>query len=277
MSTPKANPERQSDPEALYQNAADKLGSLANPYEEAMAREPWPEWQSKMAKRMARTFSPHLKAEDLKDQRHKFDGYVAASEFALTKCQEGLNFSAIPEAEFLAAIRKQHNGKGILELVAEAELFEQMKQSREHALNVELPQLYETISAAARLPLKEAAEFFEAFGDGLKRQMGLHSVQRLGDSPTVQICLFTISCRPLIEDTVFQTITELIDFYFYLRDKEGEKISQNALAQRIAFARQFRRICTEDGLKLAGRGKPRKALATPPPIERPKRPRSRKL
>jgi len=241
-----------------------------------MAKEPWPEWQTKMAKRMARTFSPHLQAEDLKERRHKFDGYVAASEFVLAKWQERLDFTAFPKAEFLSAIRKQYEGKGVLEIISEAELFEQIKQSQEHTLNVELPQLYATISAAARLPIKEATEFFYAFGDGLSRQVGLNSVKRLGDSPSVQICVFAISCRPLFEERIFGTISDLIGFYNFLYDKKGETISQNALAQREAFARQFRRICTEDGLKLAGRGKPCKAAATPSPIERLKRPRSRK-
>lgn len=242
----------------MSQANPDPEGQIEPDFFEAITKEPWPEWLLKLAERMAKTYAPELKGDDLKNRPWVFEGYAMAAQFTLSKAAEALDFSAFPDSEYLKEIEKRYQGQGILELSSPAQMLAELRQNRERTVNVELPQLYEQISTAARQPHKEALEFFQAFGDGLKRQMALNSLKRLRDSNTVQICMFVISCRLLIEEGFFKTISNLIAFYFYLRTKEGEQFSENDKKRLDAFVSQFRRICSVAKLKLSGKGRPRK-------------------
>jgi len=269
-------PEQRNEAETRFLEATEKVDTAFDAFTDSMTREPWPEWQTKLALRMARIYVPTLKLDDLRNKPQVFFGYAIAAQFEMAKVSEMLNLSAFPESEFLDAAKKMIEGKGVAQEITESELFEWVKEMREQTVNVLLPMLSDTIAAAVSMPFKNSVEFFVSFGDGLNRHVGWNALKRLGDSSTVKICIFIISHRPEIEAGKFKTVSELIKYYYFQHDKEGEKISQNTFAQREAFAGQFRQICKEDGVKLAGRGRPRKA-ATSPPIERPKRSRSRKL
>ena len=244
---------------------------------EAILKEPWPDWLTRILRRMARTYAPQLDADDLKNRPWIFEGYAMAGQFLLAKVLKGVNLSAFPESEYLEAIKKTYHGTGVLEVWTPSEILVTAQSNTNQTLHT-LPQIYDTIAEAARQPVKEATQFFEAFGDGLKRQMALNSVKRLRDSNTVKICMFLMGLRPAIEAGKFRTVSELIDVYYYLLDGNEKRCEEeNKSAVRKSFELQFQKICTEDGLKLAGRGRPRKTAETPEPIKRPKRPRSRKL
>ena len=272
MSPETPTPEQRNEAETRFFETTEKVDAAFDEFTEAMTREPWPEWQTKLALRMARIYVPNLKLDDLRNKPQVFFGYATAAQFEMAKIGEVLNLSAFPESEYLDGIKKMIEGKGVAQEITESELFGFVKEMREQVVNVLLPMLSDTITAAVSMPFKESIDFFVAFGDGLNRHVGWNALKRLGDTSTVKICMFIISQRPEIEAGKFKTVSELIRYYFHLCSKEGEEISQNALAQREAFTGQFRQICKEDGVKLARRGRPRKT-ATPSPSERPKRSR----
>ena len=247
---------REAKAEKCFHKAAERLGFSDSLDLSEMLEEPCPEWQLKLALRMARSFSPELRADDLKTRPQLFNGYYAASLFLFGKFSEQIDFSAFSKKELHQAVSAMFEGQGLLEVLSPTELLAQAQQGQQAAIS-ELPRVKALVNAALKLPLLGAMDFFIAFGDGLRRQTGWNAIRSLRTSNTVQICLFVISSRPLIEAGVFRNISELIDAYYFLREKQGEKVNGNALASKEAFSQQFRRICSAAGLKISRRGRPR--------------------
>ena len=243
------------DLEAFFERVAAKVDSEA---EEILdfTREPWPDWQTKLIGIMARSYAPELTAQDWKERPWCFEGYGLAGMFFILKWAESLKSHSFSDADMLTGIEKMHEGQGILEIVPPEGLLAFAKESLSQT-SEDLEPFYAKIAEAARQPIKDAVDFFEAFGDGLKRRTGFNAIKRLQDNNTVKICLFVMSMRALIEAGVFLTVSELIGYYHFQLDRKGETFSVSQENSRAAFDKQFRRICSKAGLKLAGRGRPR--------------------
>ena len=220
-----------------FLDAANKLGASEGMFAKLDA-EPWPEYFTNVALRMARVVAPDLKKEDLKERPEHFHGICAALFVPLIHEAREVNLTEFPDDPLLNTI----------------------KHSLEYLQTEEFAQYRELLAAASNLPAEQTAAFFGAFGDGLKRDISVKGVERFGDNNTAFICLFLLIMRPLIEGKKVKTVTELFKLFMQLREavpSEKEFFAKNPSVRKSLEA-QFRKICSEDKVKLRGKGRPRK-------------------
>lgn len=225
------------DEREKFLEAADKFGALDGVFA-AHSAEPWPEWFTNVAFRMARIIAPGLKKEDVKERPEYFEGQAAALLSPLIKAAQGINLDELPDHPVLNIVKQ-----GLLSVRTQG-----------------LADYQEVLSAASQLPAEESASFFGAYGDGLKKDASGYGLERFGDSNTAVICLFLLFMRPLIDGRKVRTVTELFDLFMQVHEivpSEKEYFAKNPLVRKSLEA-QFRKICSQDKVKLAGKGRPRK-------------------
>ena len=69
--------------------------------------------------------------------------------------------------------------------------------------------------------------------------------------------------RPHIEARKFRSVSELVSLFIRIEELDSERkrfLKENDAARR-SLEGQFRDICSEDGLKLRTKGRPRKILS----------------
>ncbi len=204
--------------------------------------EPIPEWLNNVALRFTRTCCPSLKLEDVKTNPARFHGLCAGIFFSLGKMAEETEIPDLPDNPLAGEIRKQ---------------FDLMKQS-------EMPAIREAVSEAHTLPHDVACEFFASFAKGASGEAVCYSLERMGDNHTVQICLFLMSVRPWIDAKKVRNIAELLTCYRKILRACGDKFFDENPRAWANFSAQFRNICSEDGLRIANRGRPRKNTSDKP-------------
>lgn len=112
-------------------------------------------------------------------------------------------------------------------------------------------------NAAADLPVEHSASVFKSLGDGLKKNVFDDLLERTSSSTTVLICFFVMAHRVPIEKRVFKNVTQLAERFLKLRELVGEMPAEKE-AVRASIMAQFRKICSQDGLKISTRGRPPK-------------------
>src|ERR1700693_3220627 len=128
-------------------------------------KEPWPEWLTNVALRLARNFIPTLTASDFKANRERFLGYGLAFVSGVIEEAQKVDTSKFPDKPPYAVLKEE------LEIIQ----------------TVEGPRIAKAVSAAQLLPADLSGEFFEAYADGLKRQIAKFAMERFADNHTVQI------------------------------------------------------------------------------------------
>ncbi len=201
-------------------------------------KEPWPRWFENIVLRFARVFIPTLKRSDSKQNRERFEGYGLAFISQVVERAKDVDTTKFPKGPFFTALKRE------LRKIAASEA---RKTKR-------------ALKAAVELPHQASAEVLAGYTSGLKKQTLDFGMARMGDSQTAQICLFLIFARPFIEAKRVATVTVLFDNFMKIREafpgqKAFFKRQPNA---RRSLERQFRRICTEDGVRLRGPGQPKR-------------------
>jgi hypothetical protein len=200
--------------------------------------EPWPVWFLKVVLRLSRVFAPGLKKSDLTRNRKRFEGLAVAFIGELISEAEKVDLAKFPDGRLVDVLREQ---------------LQSIK-------TVEADCYRAALHAASDLPSDEQQEFFAGYGDGLGQENAAYAMARLGDSQTAQICTFLIFARPAIEKGEFANVTALLNRFMRIKEVfPGQKafFEANPGARR-SWAQHFRKICTLDGLKLAGRGQPKR-------------------
>lgn len=214
--------------------------SGAEAYNQLFAGGKEPAWFFKVAERLQRSYAPELKPELLKINAPSALGSTCATEFTFAGSFLDFETEDLPYERFSLT-----NPDALLIRLR---------------LVDELNTLKQQIVAALDSPFEDAAEFFIAFGEGLKRKAAFESMARAGDSRTVQICLFLIFEGRAIEAGHYSSVSQLA-IEFIKRMKRAGGIADNASVE-AAVTEQFRKICSEDGIRLRGRGRPRKQSST---------------
>lgn len=200
--------------------------------------EPWPEWFRKVVLRLTRVFIPSLKGADFKRNRERFEGY-------------GLAFIAriVEEAGKVDATKLPNDRK-----------FAGLKQEIKAIRTLGARRLQKALQAATALPVDSAREVFGAYADGLKNDTFRFAMNRLSDSQTAQICLVLIFARPWIESKKVPSVTALFETFIKIKEAfPGRKeFFRGHPEARRSLEAQFRNICSQDGVKIRSRGRPRK-------------------
>jgi hypothetical protein len=200
--------------------------------------EPWPEWFQNVVMRMVRVFIPTLKRGDFKNKRERLEGYGLAFMSELAEEVTNIDTSKFPKKPLFAALKRE---------LRSIETEEGKKINR-------------ALHAAVDLPAEQRKDFWSAYSDGRKKRSFHMAMQRLRDNQTAQICLFLMSMRPFIEDKKIPTVSALFENFMQIKQAfPGQKVFflNNPNARR-SLEQHFRKICTEDKVKLAGRGQPRR-------------------
>lgn len=217
--------------------AADQVASDDGP-EDLWTAEPWPGWFQNVVIRLARVFIPTLKREDFKKNRERFEGYGLAFVSDLIEGAKKVDRSQLPAGEVFAMLKEQ------LDLIE----------------NSESKKVERTLRAAASLPRQESLEFLAAYVDGLQKHTGTEAIKRLADNQTAQICLFLMFARPWIDAKKVPTVRVLFDSFMKIKESfpnQKEFFAKNPEARK-SLKQHFSKICTADGVRLAGRGQPRR-------------------
>jgi hypothetical protein len=220
-----------------FTRIADELASGQGLFAAHLA-EPWPQWFKNVVARFTRVFAPDFTLKDFVERPEHVYGHVAAFELILAKAAQEINLDEIPD-------RKE---------------FRPIKRALERFRTDEFAQISKTVAAAHELPAKQMTTFFTAYGDGLRTDTAGYGINRLEDSKTVQICFFLMCMRPWIEAKKVSTVTELFKWYmkFQELDETAKDFFKKNPASLVSLRAQFRKICSEDKVKLRGRGRPRK-------------------
>jgi hypothetical protein len=253
-------PRKRLSAEDKLRCATESFGAEAD---EALA-EPWPDWLLRLATRFVRVFSPEFTLEDFRNRRDHFDGILNGVLFAQFKAAEDLDLSQWPQ-------------NPLLDVAKECLVF---------ARTTELKRMKRSLVLAAELQTAKARDFFSGFGRAVSLEGGQSVADaikdRLEQGQSALICLFLLMNREVIEKRMVPTITELWKCFvifkrlFNPRWCEGQEVLGQKLKKAKAdggdaarvFAsteQQFRNICSEDGIKLGGKGRPRKSYPSSKP------------
>ncbi|MDR3406622.1 MAG: hypothetical protein P4L99_29320 [Chthoniobacter sp.] len=218
-----------------FREVADRLAS-DTPAFEAVFAEPWPDWMVKMAIQFSRISAPEvMKAAKTGDDEKMF-GHIAAAESQMV--------DLLKELKVIEQLKAENDPR-----------WKFMEEQLEIVAGPEAARINETLKAAADLPLQHGGSFFKAYGDGLANGAFEQTLDRVNSSTTAQICMFTMMQRLAIEKKVFKNVTQLAEVFLKLKELTGE-IAAEKLAVRASITAQFRKICSEAGLKLSSRGRP---------------------
>jgi hypothetical protein len=204
--------------------------------------EPWPEWFRKVVLRLTRVFIPSLKVTDFKRNRERFEGYGLAFVARLVERAATVDTTKLPDDPKFAGLKEEI--KTIATVVA--------------------GRVQKALQAATALPVDVGGKVFAAYADGLEKDTFGFAMNRLKDNQTAQICLLLIFARPWIESKKVGSVTALFETFMKIKEAfPGQKqfFDSHPPARRSLEA-QFRNICSEDGIKLRSRGRPRKIQPT---------------
>jgi hypothetical protein len=218
-----------------FLRVADEIAKDREP--DPWTAEPWPDWFRKVVLRLVRVFIPDLKRADFEFNRERFEGQGLAFVSGLIEEAQKVDTTKFPDAPHFQALKIKLESMG----------------------TSEADRVQAALHAASVLPSQEAAEFFEAYAEGLKKKTANFALERFGDSQTAQICLFLMWARPWIEKRRVANVTELFKNFMQIKEVfpgQKEFFVGNAKA-RASWEQHFRRICSEDGVKLAPRGHPK--------------------
>lgn len=217
--------------------AVDKIGADEGIFS-VLTPEHEPEWFSNVVMRMARIVAPDLKKEDFEQRPEHFCGVFMALLFPLIKAAQEIDLSEIPDEP----------------------PFKLVKQQMEQIRGKEFAHAQEAVTVASSLPASQSEGFFSAFGEGLAKDASGYGMERFEDNNTALICLYLLLIRKFIVEKKVRSVTELYKHFMQLREalpNEKEYFTKNPDA-RASLEKQFRKICTEEGVKLRGRGRPPK-------------------
>jgi hypothetical protein len=185
-----------------------------------------------------RVFTPSLKAADFKGNRERFEGYGLALAARAVEEAGKLDITNIPNDPKFAGLKKQ------IQTIA----------------TVGAAKVQKALQAVTTLPLDGAGEVFAAYAEGVKKDTFRYAMNRFRDNQTVQICVFLILARPWIESRKVGSVSALFEVFMKIKEAfPGQKQFFDAHPRaRQSLEAQFRNICSEDDLKIRGRGRPRK-------------------
>lgn len=221
-----------------FLRAAEKLESIGGKLN-GFHREP-PDWFWNVVLRFARIYAPELQIHDLDEKPEKFFGHFASFVADLVDRAKEVKISEIPRTKQLKWLRD--------ELMA---------------LRKDGPRrLRELKRIVAELPLERESEFYNAYSETERNDSVEEAMQRLNDSNTVKICFFLMCMGPFIAAKKFRTVGDLVRAFMQLEELDPARkqfLKENDSTRR-SLVGQFRDICSEDGLRLSGRGRPKKIL-----------------
>jgi hypothetical protein len=200
--------------------------------------EPWPAWFQKVVLRLTRVFIPSLKVADFKRNRERSEGYGLAFVARLAEEAGRVDTTKLPDNPKFAGLKEE------VETIA----------------TVVAGRVQKALQAAIALPIDGASEVFAAYADGLKKDTFRFAMNRLSDNQTAQICLFLVFARPWIESKKIGSVTALFETFMKIKEAfPGQEEFFRAHPQaRRSLEAQFRNICSQDGVKIRSRGRPRK-------------------
>ena len=198
----------------------------------------WPDWFEKVLLRLAGVLLPELPLSDLRENPVKFFANLGALQLDMTTRFEAADLAEFSATPALKKLCKQLHGAN----------------KADHAA------IKETQSRAMDLPKNGKLTFIAAQGTTVKNQTAAKVIRRIQTSPTVKICFFLILNRGVIENRKVATVGELFGrFYEWLgknKDKVKSFYKKNASAE-VSMKAQFQKICSECGVRLSTRGRPR--------------------
>lgn len=206
----------------------------------AVFADPFRDWCIQVVLRFARVFLPELKHRDVIDSPETFFGYVTAFVADLVERARRVKLSEIPRGKLGKLIRQE-----ILSI-----------------RKVGPGRLRELKRAVAELPADAENKFYKAYVESIGNDSVTRALGRLNDSNTAKICFFLLCMRLHIEAKKFRSVSDLLRFFIKLEELDPERKAffyENPRALR-SLEGQFRDICSEDGLRLRGKGRPRKIL-----------------
>jgi len=198
------------------------------------------DWTENVVMRFARVFMPELTVRDAREKPEKFFGYVAAFVSQLIELAKKVKLSEIPRTKFGKILRREILA---IRTVGPGKL-RRLKQ-----VAAELPQIPET-------------EFFTAYVESVEKGTVDRALNRLIDSNTAKICFFLLLMIPHIRARRFHSVSELLRVFMQIEelDEDRKKFLKQNEGVRRTLEQQFRDICSEDGLRLRGKGRPKKIL-----------------
>ncbi len=202
--------------------------------------EPFPDWCLKVVLRFARVFIPELRIRDVVENPEKFVGHMAGFVADLIDRAKKVRLSELPRGKQWKLLR--------------TEIMSIRRNGPQRLRHLK--------KAVAELPRRNESEFYRAYADMTRNDGVDRAVQRLNDSNTAKICFFVLCMRPHIEARRFRSVSDLGRAFMRLEqlDPERKKFLSTNEDARLSLERQFRDICSEDGLKLRPRGRPPKNL-----------------
>jgi len=220
-----------------FREIADALAQDTPAFAQVFA-EPWPDWMIKLAIRFTNIAAPQIIDAAKRGDDEFMHGQVVAAEMQMV--DQLKEFNVVSEIEKLGDSRWNF-------MVEQLEILAGPEAKRLRAVK----------QAAADLPSAHSASFYESLGDGLIRNVLVDTVERIDSSTTASICLFVIMLRVPIENRQFKNVTQLAELFLKLREL-AVRMPAEKLAVRASITAQFRKICSEAGLKLSKRGRPPK-------------------
>jgi hypothetical protein len=206
----------------------------------AVFTDPFPDWCGQVVLRFARVFLPELKVRDVTERPETFFGHVAAFVADLVERAKTVKLSEIPRGRLGKVIRQE-----ILSI-----------------RKVGPERLRELKRVVAELPADAENKFYKAYVESVENDCVTRSLSRLDESNTAKICFFLLCMRVHIEAGKFRSVSELLRLYVKFEELDPQRkafFEEKPRALRNLEG-QFRDICSEDGLKLRGKGRPRKIL-----------------
>ena len=240
-------------PQEKFQRAVDSLSTGM----EALLGDPLPTFVIPLVTRFIRVFCPEMAFAKFMDNPEGFHGIGLAVMLELYKTAEAIELTAFPPHPFLDALKEGLRSLRISEL----------------------PKIKRAISAAHDLPPVESRRFLAGLSIGLGNSTGgtlTETVrERIVGGNSCQICVFLLANCRVIALREVKSITELWKRFILVKRLFNPKWGMEEIAVRTrpsktlkdagnsgrilkSWEHQFRKICSEDGIKLAAKGRPRK-------------------
>jgi len=219
--------------------------------------DPLPPFVIPLVTRFIRVFCPEMTFAKFMDNPEGFHAIGLAILLELYKTAEAFESSALPPHPFLDAL----------------------KEALRILRTSELPKVKRAISAAQDLPPVESKRFLAGLSIGLGNSTGgtlTDTVrERIVGGNSCQICVFLLAHCRVIERREVKSITELWKRFVLVKRLFNPNWGREETAVRKrpsktlkdagnngnilkSWEHQFRKICSEDGIILAAKGRPRK-------------------
>ena len=230
------------DPErAAFLDAAAQIGAAFDSLTPDFFAEPWPDWFTEIVSRFCGVFMPQLRLDDFQNNPVEFFGRATALQLEMTKILTGLDWSKYFE-------------QGDAERLAELS---------PALIEAERANIKEIQARAMDLSVDQSLTFLGAQGKSVENEGSTKALMRCETSITLKVCYFLMSNRRVVENREVATVGELFGrFYEWIGkgDAVAETFYKTNTNVHASMKAQFQKICSECGVRLSTRGRPRANL-----------------